>query len=110
MAIASLSVGCHRLAAGVFGDVDMNGPLYRRRYPELARLGVKGEENRNFAFRNAFVGVGCALKDKGEFMVNHLNASFATAEEYERALGSGPLAGILPRLPPESVIGIRPEK
>lgn len=98
------------MGKALFGDVDMNGPLYRRRYPELARLGVKGEENRNLAFRNAFIGVETGIKDKGCFMVNHLNASFATVEEYERALGSGPLAGVLPQLPPESAVGIRPAK
>lgn len=98
------------MGKALFGDVDMNGALYRRRYPELARLGVKGEENRNLAFRNAFIGVETGIKDKGGFMVNHLNASFATVEEYERAVGSGPLAGILPQLPPESAIGIRPVK
>lgn len=98
------------MGKALFGDVDMKGPLYLGRYPELARLGVKGEENRNFAFRNAFIGVEQTVKDKCQYMVNHLNAAFATEAEYERALESGPLAGILPRLPPEREIGVRQEK
>jgi len=98
------------MGKALFGEVDLKGPLYLGRYPELARLGVRGEENRNFAFRNAFVGVECDVKDDGRFMVNHLNGSFATVEAYERAVGSGPFAGILPRLPPESEIGIRPNR
>lgn len=92
----------------LFGDVDLQGPLYLGRYPDLARLGVKGEENRNFAFRNAFIGVERDIRDVGNDLVKHLNAAFATVAEYERAVLGGPLAGVLPRLPPENTIGIRP--
>jgi len=100
--------GSAGMGKALFGDVDLRGPLYLGRYPDVARLGVKGEENRNFAFRNAFIGVECDILDDGNDMVKHLNAAFATIEEYERAVVGGPLADILPRLPPENAIGIRP--